>query len=98
MSGFPSCCFVFDYLNDDQFFDLDRNNQPLFMAKIMNTTVLEGNDHITFYEGNFGQIRVNNIFVLVFIRNNFCNYKNFFKFCVRFFQNKIKREMYQQKT
>ena len=58
MAGVSDCCFLFDFFNDDTFFNLDAEHQPLFMAKILNSTVLEGDDHITFYEGEFGRMVV----------------------------------------
>ena len=47
--GSNYCCFQFKLPEE---FESQTENGPLFIGQILNTTILGGDDFITFYEGD----------------------------------------------
>lgn len=48
--GSNMCCIKFKLLDEEFFYE--NNHNPEFMVRILNSTVLEGDDFITFFDGD----------------------------------------------
>ena len=57
--GSDSCCIAFDINNDDNEELVFDKSQYFYMAQVLNTSILEGTDMITFYDGSFTNLVVN---------------------------------------
>jgi hypothetical protein len=73
--GSSQCCLILEIMNYDEFLT-DANNQkrPMLMARIFNTTVLQGDDFITLYDGEY-----QNLLVSFYVKQLYINEELIFK-------------------
>ena len=77
--GGPVCCLTFEVPDEDSLSAV--GHYPHFMIRILNTTVMEGDDYITFFDGDE---KSNKLIVIVvvyisnFISSLYAHYNTFF--------------------
>ncbi len=67
--GGPVCCITFEILSEDISHNASVKYHTQFMGHILNSTILEGNDYITFFEGDFDNNNLKLIVGIIFTFN-----------------------------
>jgi hypothetical protein len=57
--GSTQCCLILEIDNYDRLLTEGNQKRPMLMARIFNTSVLQGDDFITFYDGDYQNLLVN---------------------------------------